>query len=199
MTQSESNVPQSLCPARLAKSLSMTRIRESSVCLQANSEGPHSIFVSFSENSFISFNAHCPILAQHQHIHANTETRAWTQTPRLRFGLLIHKVFSRAVICPIGLSLNVFEWDQTTVIVNASRYNGPNEKEYSWFTPKLLSCGLLVIQMVLPLLFYRNPLYLSGCCIHLVSPFFSINHGIFEIVRNLGSFGWRYTEPDTVF
>lgn len=87
--------------------------------LQTNSRVhvPFSELLGGKKNSFILFSARCPVLAPDQHIHAITRAHtgvcAWMQTHRLRFRLLIHKVFSKAVIYPIGLSLNAFEWDQS--------------------------------------------------------------------------------------
>lgn len=45
------------------------------------------------------------------------------------FRLVIHKVFSKAIIYPIGLSLNAFEWDQSNYNLQCLMVKRENEEE----------------------------------------------------------------------
>lgn len=72
VTQSESHVPQRPCPAQPQIPERLQPL-DSLVCRQTAGSTFH--LVSFLENSFILFSAHCPMLAQDQHIHAIASTR----------------------------------------------------------------------------------------------------------------------------
>lgn len=137
------------------------------------------------------------MLAQDQHIHAITRTCTHTgicarmQTHRLRFRLLIHKVFSKAVIYPIGLSLNAFEWDQSNYNLQSLMVKRKDEKRkpsvnkadsaFMWlcFWKPLWTRGVCVLFCA-----ELNRLYLQGLNIYLVCSF-PTSHGISGILWNL--------------
>lgn len=132
-------------------------------------------------NTFMQWRAHTRRLS------------AWMQTQRLRFWLLIHKVFSKAVIYPIGLSLNAFEWDQSNY--NLQRLMGKREKTrkensqwnkagsaFMWlcFWKPLWTRGVCVLFCS-----ELNRQYLQGLDIYLICSF-STGHRISVILWNLG-------------
>lgn len=97
---------------------------------------------------------------------------------RLRFWLLIHKVFSKAVIYPIGLSLNAFEWDQSNYNLKCLMVKGENKKKTaSGIKQPVPSCGCAFENLCEPggvcLLFCAelNWQYLQGLNIYLVCNF----------------------------
>lgn len=147
VTQSESHVPRWPCPTQPQIP---ERLRTPSSLLCRQTAGSTFHLVSFLENSFILFSARCPMLAQDQHIHAIRRARAQEYVHeckrRLRFRLLIHKVFSKAVIYPIGLSLNAFEWDQSNYNLQRLMVKGKRQekKTVSGIKQTVPSCGCAV-------------------------------------------------------
>ncbi len=140
VTQSESHVPRWPCPAQPQIP---ERLQPSDSLLCRQTAGSSAFLVSFLENSFILFSARCHMLAQNQFNPAHMGTCARMQKHRLRFRLLIHKVFSKAVIHHIGLSLNVFEWDQSNynlqfLLVKGKRWE---KKAVSGTEQPVPSCG----------------------------------------------------------
>lgn len=160
VTQSESHVPwwpcttQTQIPERLQPSNSL-------LCRQTAGSTFHSL--SFLENPFILFSARWSVLAPNQHVQATMHTCvctqtgicAWMQKHRLRLRLLIHKVFSGAVIYAIALSLNTFEWDQSNHNSQCLMVKGcrREKKTVSGIKQTVPSCGCA----------FENPSGSEGC------------------------------------